>query len=227
MSVKARRAESSRAVPFVWSAPAPPPAPVVSKAKEPAQNDAAASSATQESSAEAAERAARLAALERDAFVKGYAQGEKAGTEAGIKRTDAVLRRLGETIDELAGLRSHILQHSEQQLVQLALALARRVVRREIATDDELLGALARVALERLGEARPATIRLNPDDFARSAAGRVEQWAAAHVTVIPDPHVNRGGCLVESPFGFVDTGIDAQLQELANALLESAEPPQL
>jgi flagellar assembly protein FliH len=171
-----------------------------------------------------ADQTARRAAVERDAFVKGYAQGEKAGMEAGAKRTDAVLRRLGETIDELAGLRRQILHHSEQQLVQLAIALARRIVRRELAADDELLGALARVALERLGEARPATIRLNPQDFARSTAGRLEQWAAAHVSVVPDPNVGRGGCVVESPFGFVDAGIEAQLQELAGALLESTHP---
>lgn len=167
---------------------------------------------------------ARRAAIERDAFVKGYAQGEKAGLEAGVKRTDAVLRRLGETIDELAGLRRHILHHSEHQLVQLAIALARRIVRRELAADDELLEALARVALERLGEARPATIRLNPEDFARTSAGRLEQWTAAHVSVVPDPAVSRGGCVVESPFGFIDAGIEAQLQELAGALLESTHP---
>ncbi len=169
-----------------------------------------------------AEQHARLAALEREAFVKGYAQGERAGLEAGSKRADAVLRRLGETIDELAGLRRQIIHGSEQQLVQLAIAIARRIVRRELSTDDELLGALARVALERLGEARPATIRLHPEDFARSTAGRTEQWAAAHVTVVADPNVARGGCLVETPFGFVDASIDAQFQELASALLDTS-----
>ena len=34
------------------------------------------------------------------------------------------------------------------------------------------------------------------------------------------PAVSRGGCLVESPFGFIDAGIDAQFQELARALLD-------
>jgi flagellar assembly protein FliH len=226
MSPKARIADPSRATPFVWApaGSAPPtgpeivrltPAPHAAAPPQPAAVDAA---------VDGSEALARRAAIERDAFVKGYAQGEKAGLEAGVKRTDAVLRRLGETIDELAGLRRQILHHSEQQLVQLALALARRIVRRELAADDELLEALARVALERLGEARPATIRLNPEDFARTAAGRLEQWAAAHVAVVSDPSVSRGGCIVESPFGFVDAGIEAQLQELAGALLESSQP---
>src|SRR5262245_32289909 len=130
MSIKARRTDASRATAFVWSAPVVATKPAASarpSSHDLARGDAAATSspAATDTAADAAERAARLAALERDAFVKGYAQGEKAGVEAGFKRTDAVLRRLGETIDELAGLRRHILQHSEQQLVQLALALAR------------------------------------------------------------------------------------------------------
>ena len=223
MSTRARLTDAARATPFVWSRSGHAPA----AAQEPAPIYGAgpvAPAPPTEPPVDAAELLARRAALERDAFVKGYAQGERAGLEAGVKRTDAVLRRLGETIDELAGLRRQILHQSEQQLVQLALALARRIVRRELAADDELLGALARVALERLGEARPATIRLHPEDFARSTAGRLEQWAAAHVSVVADPTVNRGGCLVESPFGFVDASIEAQLQELAGALLESAHP---
>ena len=222
MSPKAALADALRATPFIWgrpagtAVPAPLPPPALDQNVAPMQADAPA--------ADAAELLARRASVERDAFVKGYAQGERAGLEASVKRTDALVRRLGETIDELAGLRRQILDHSERQLVQLAIALARRIVRRELAADDELLGALARVALERLGEARPATIRLHPDDFARSTAGRLDHWAAAHVSVLPDPNVPRGGCMVESPFGFVDAGVDAQLQELAAALLESNHP---
>jgi flagellar assembly protein FliH len=220
MSTKARLADKARATPFVWARSAGECA----TAHEPVSATRAPRPAAAPGEPAADDHLTRRAEMERDAFVKGDAQGERAGLVAGVKRTDAVLRRLGETIDELAGLRRQILQHSEQQLVQLALALARRIVRRELVADEELLGALARVALERLGEARPATIRLNPEDFARSTVGRLEQWAAAHVSVVSDPSVNRGGCLVESPFGFIDASIEAQLQELAGALLESTHP---
>jgi flagellar assembly protein FliH len=168
--------------------------------------------------AEAAADFDARAAAERDAFAMGFAQGERAGAEAGMKRADAMLRRLGETLDELAGLRRQILQQSERQLVELALAIARRIVRREIAVDGELLSALARVAIDRLGESASATIRLHPDDFARTAA-QVERWAAARVQVVADPSIARGGCFVESPFGFVDASVDAQFQEIARALV--------
>ena len=87
---------------------------------------------------EPVDQEAHLASLERDAFAKGYAQGERAGLEAGNRRSDAMLRRLGETLEELASLRGTLLHHSERQLVQLSLALARRIVQREIAADEDL-----------------------------------------------------------------------------------------
>ena len=172
----------------------------------------------------AAEVDARLAALEREAFTKGYAAGERAGLEAGGKRADAMLRRVAQTIDELTGLRATIVRETERQMVDLALALARRVVDRELTLAPDLVAAMAHVALERLGEQTPATIRLNPADYSVVTAGRGEQWAGTHVSVVPDPAVTRGGCVVESDFGVIDASGDAQLGELARALLGGPGP---
>jgi flagellar assembly protein FliH len=166
----------------------------------------------------AAEHQARLAALERDAFTKGYASGERAGLEAGGKRAEAMLRRVAQTIEELSGLRQTLIHETEREMAQLALTLARRIVHREVSLDPELAAALAHVALERLGTSTPATIRMNPADYTVVAqdGGR---WGTASVTVVPDPSISRGGCLVETEFGSVDATIERQFDELSRALL--------
>jgi flagellar assembly protein FliH len=164
-----------------------------------------------------AEHQARLAALEREAFTKGYAQGERAGLEAGGKRAEAMLRRVAQTLEELGGLRQTLIQETERQMVQLALTLARRVVHREVSLDPELVAALAHVALERLGTTAPATIRLNPEDYTIVAQDGA-RWGSATVSVVPDPSIARGGCLVESEFGSVDGTIERQFDELSRAL---------
>jgi flagellar assembly protein FliH len=172
----------------------------------------------------AAEQESHLAALERDAFMKGYAQGERAGTEAGARRADAMLRRVAHTLDELTELRRVIVASTEQQMVRLALAVARRIVGRELTQDPELVAAMAHVALQRLGEAVPATIKLNPEDYTVVVAQRATPWSSTQVRVVPDPAVVRGGCLVESEVGTVDASPDAQLAELSRALLLESEP---
>lgn len=167
---------------------------------------------------ETAEDRSRLAAIERDAFTTAYAQGEKAGMEAGTKRADAMVRRLSDTLLELEELRRSMIRQTEHQIVQLAVEMARRIVHREVQTDDDLLRAMARVALDRLGDTTPATIRLNPEDYHTIAARHGGSWAGNHVTVVADPAVGRGGCLVESSFGFIDASVDAQFTVLEQAL---------
>ncbi len=171
------------------------------------------------------EQQAQLAALEREAFTKGYAQGERAGLEAGGKRAEAMLRRLAQTLEELSGLRDNMVRQTERELVQLAMAIARRVLQREVSVDPELAAALAHIALERLGGARPATVRLHPDDYASVTAGQGAVLGGRQVQIVPDPSVSRGGCLVESEFGFIDASVDAQVDEIARAVLGDAPAP--
>jgi flagellar assembly protein FliH len=164
-----------------------------------------------------------VSAIERDAFAKGYAQGERAGAEAAAARGEAMVRRLAQTVEELGALRADMMHKSERQLVQLALAIANRVIQREISLDRELLVAMARVALDRLGDVSTATIRLHPEDFTATASARGGALSTDVVRVIADPMVHRGGCLVESDFGLVDLSVTAQVSEIANALLGADE----
>jgi flagellar assembly protein FliH len=160
----------------------------------------------------------RLAALERDAFARGYEQGERAAAAAAAAETAIMLQRVSRTIDELASLRREIIRRTERQTVQLVLALAERVVHREITLDRSLLMGMARSALDRLGDYGTATIRLHPEDF--KAIGQLGEIAEGlPVRVLSDPAIARGGCLVESDFGLMDASPDAQFRELARALL--------
>jgi flagellar assembly protein FliH len=160
------------------------------------------------------------AAIEREAFTKGYAQGERAGTEAGAARAEAMLRRLADTLDDLQRLRGELVRRTEREVVELALAIARKVLHREASLDHDLLVALARVALDRLADATAASIRLHPDDYAIAMTGRTAATTSPHgVQILADPSVRRGGCLVRSDVGSVDVGIATQLDELTGALL--------
>ncbi|MDH4064572.1 MAG: flagellar assembly protein FliH [Acidobacteriota bacterium] len=218
MSSRARLIDGQSGVrPYDWSGTAPAPQPRL----------AAPSAAPVPVPAAPAVDAAQI---ERDAFMKGYAQGERAGAEAAAARGEAVVRRLTETVDELRKLKADLLQKTEQQVVQLSLAIARRIVQREVTLDRELIAAMGRVALDRLGAVSTATIRLHPDDYAAVMHGYPDGTAdAGGTTIVADPLVRRGGCLVQSDFGVIDVSIDAQIQELATALLgetdADSQPP--
>jgi flagellar assembly protein FliH len=213
MSYKATRMKTAAAVElFDWSGGQAPAARAPQPTAAPSVAPPAAPMVPQMSSTE-------RATIERDAFGQGFAQGERAGAEAHAARSEAILGRLKQTIGELQSLRAEMIHKTERQVVQLAVAMARRIVHRELTLDQELLTAMARVALDRLGESANATIRLHPDDFAATAATHDDPNSV--VRVVADPMVRRGGCLVQSEFGLMDVSADAQIQELATALLGS------
>jgi flagellar assembly protein FliH len=162
--------------------------------------------------------AERIQSIEREAFAKGYAEGERAGEHASAARIDAMIQRLVTTIDEVAALRTGMMRRAERELVRLALAMAERVVRREIDIDKELLVVMARVAVDRLGEHAVATIHMHPADC-EAALSRRDPAQPGAVEIVADANVPLGGCLVRSAFGTIDTGIDSQMRELSRALL--------
>jgi flagellar assembly protein FliH len=164
----------------------------------------------------------RIASQEREAFAKGYQQGERAGAEAAATRAEGMLKRLAQTVDELGGVRGEIIRRTERQMIQLVLAIAERIVQRELSLDRSLLPGMARAALDRLGEYGSATIRLHPEDFA-AIGGRAT--AEGPVRVVADAVVPRGGCLVQSDFGFMDASPEAQFREMTRALLSEMDAP--
>lgn len=207
MSSRATRVPSAHVEPFGWGRP-------VTRA------DDGAAGAFDIVPAVIVERPLDAATVERDAFAKGYAQGERAGAEASAARGEAMLRRLAQTLDELRSLRRDLVRRAEREVVELALAIAMRVVRRELSLDPELLLAMARVALDRLSDVTTANIRLHPDDYTVAMAGRGATALASHgVQILADPSVGRGGCIVQSEAGAIDVGVAAQVDELTHVLL--------
>ena len=157
-------------------------------------------------------------ASHQDAFNRGYAQGERAGLDLAARQLQAVHERLGHSLEQLAGLREELIYRTERQVVELALAVAARILHREVTLDRELLLVMARIALDRMGDATGATIRLHPDDEAAARGGR-ETWSGSGVAIVADPSVRPGACVVQTAHGQAEVGVDAQVRELATALL--------
>jgi flagellar assembly protein FliH len=228
MSSRARIVPSATIERFDWNAGAAPAKPATPSLVDPAKMAQAQAAVAPAAGAQTLEQVrlenqAHLAALEREAFAKGYAQGERAGIEAGGKRAEAMLRRVAQTLTDLSGLRETLIHQTERQMVQLALTIAKRIVLREVTLDPELIAAMAHVALQKLGTSSRATIRLHPEDYT-VVAHEGERWGGGQVTVVPDPAIARGGCLVESEFGRIDASVDRQFEEMTRALLGDERP---
>jgi len=159
----------------------------------------------------------RTAALEREAHERGFAQGEQIGMEAAQGRAELMLSRLAATIDEIAGLRLSFLHRAERDVANLAVAIAEHVLQREVSANPELLVEMARAAIVKLSATATVTIRMHPNDLVAVSSAHGAAAEEGPIRFVADPRVGAGGCLVETPAGFIDAGIAAQIREVLRA----------
>jgi flagellar assembly protein FliH len=150
---------------------------------------------------------------------------ELAGQQAQATLSTA-LPALAKVVEELDAARDRWLLEWEVAAVRLAVCLAERIVRQELARRPELAANLVREALRlATGHAR-VVLRLHPEDLALLRQGIMPEVArlvnAGDVQVLPDAAVSRGGCTLESESLHVDGRLETQFERLACELLESA-----
>lgn len=154
----------------------------------------------------------------------GPAAGEAAGAPASRYTAQDVLGlalQLEAAIADVARARADMLQRARPQLVGLALEIARLILRREVERSPAVVGEMARVAIDRLAAATDLRVLVHPLDF--EVLESVTEQSRRPVGLVPDASVERGGCRIESSFGEIDAGLDAQLAEISRVLLEPDE----
>ena len=125
--------------------------------------------------------------------------------------------RAAEALSEIHTLRDSRL---ERDLVELARAIASRVISRELATDPAILIALARDGMGALAERESAVVRFSTDvpEEIRNALTTQLQARSQSCSVIFDPELQPGSCVVESSQGYVDESVSARLDVVMEQL---------
>ena len=170
---------------------------------------------------------ARLAQLQqqyeqrtREAHASGVREGEAAGRKSAAAELQPVMDRLARSIEEIGGLRTRLRAEAEADLIQLALAIAKRVLRRELAIDPEALHGLVLGALEKLSGQEISRVRVHPSHAALLTESLRQNCASAKVEVIGDPSRAVGEVIFETPRGNLDASVDSQLQEIERGLAD-------
>jgi flagellar assembly protein FliH len=155
----------------------------------------------------------------REAHEAGVREGEAAARAQAQAEIRPVVERLARTLEELAALRPRLREQAEEDLIRLAVAIARRVVRRELTIDPQAIVGLVRAALEQLASQEAVRIRLHPSDEAAVRACLGDAGSPA-VEVTADATLERGSAVFETPRGNLDASANAQLAEIERGLTD-------
>jgi flagellar assembly protein FliH len=161
-----------------------------------------------------------LADLQAEAHKEAFEQGLAEGREAGRAEVKAQVDRLAGMFYDLAKPFDALDSEVERELLTLAMALARQIVRRELKSDPTQIIGIIREAIAALPVAtRDVRVHLHPED-----ATVVKQHLAPTEnerawTIIEDPVMARGGCQITTATSRIDARLETRLGSILSELL--------
>jgi len=167
--------------------------------------------------------------IERHAYEQGFAKGEQEGQMAAQQQSAPLMAALETTLAELDGIRQKIRQHMEQEVVELALHVARKVVRHELTVSQDAIVCVVKEAMHQLDDPGKISIRLHPEDLKRiQGAGErlksvMENLDSIHFE--EDTGIDCGGCYIQTEYGEIDARIEEQLHTIEEAFRAEMRNP--
>lgn len=162
---------------------------------------------------------AQIAAARQAGYHDGYRDGLVALEGFKQSFTGQMTAQIGHLLTSFDAQFAVLEQQMAEALARSAVLLARQVVRAELATRPEQVARVAQEAINSvLMSARQIVVRVHPDDHALVAAGAAEALQARGARLLADAAVSRGGCLIESDVGAIDTSIETRWAQAAGSM---------
>jgi flagellar assembly protein FliH len=139
-------------------------------------------------------------------------------------RLTTALPALRAAAESLQAERDGWLIRWEQVAVRLGVAIAEKLIQRQLTITPDIAVEMISNAL-RLAAGQPQmTVYLHPEDLAAwgDRASQIIQslTACADTTLVPDHQASRGGCRIETRHGEIDARVETMLHRIAEELLQ-------
>jgi flagellar assembly protein FliH len=166
----------------------------------------------------------RVTQTEREAYEKGYADGQEKGYEQGKAEVARLVESLHTIITKAIEKRNEIIEEAETQIINLVLLIVKKVIK--VISENQKNVVINNVvqALRKLKSRGDVVIRVNLADLELTSE-HVKDFMkmvenVKSITVLEDSSVDRGGCIIETDFGQIDARISSQLHEIEERILE-------
>ncbi len=161
-----------------------------------------------------------LVDLQAEAHKEAFQQGLEEGRQAGRAEVRAQVERLSGMFYDLAKPFEVLDAQVERELLTLAMALARQIVRRELKTDPTQIIGIIREAIAALPvAARDVRVHLHPEDATVVRENLAPTESERAWTMIEDPVMARGGCQITTSASRIDARLETRLGSILSELL--------
>ncbi len=136
-----------------------------------------------------------------------------------IAKAKQARRALENALEQVGQLQVQLLKDAEQQLLQLSVDIAQKILAQEIQTQQYQIEPIVKEALQHVPPRTDVVVHLHPDDYAQCEMARQAEKnsQSGGITFLADPNVNRAECVLETSQGTVESRIDAHLENIVEA----------
>ena len=176
---------------------------------------------------ETAQEAERIKAATAEAAKKqGHATGLQQGLDEAKRQMADQLKQTADICNAMVAAAEQesrrILLEAEPKIIELVLAISRKIICDEVEERPAVVLGLVRGALERVRDQNQIIIHVSPEDYEFILQSRqllqTVVGAERSLTLTADSVLGKGGCLIETSFGTVEAGIDTQLESIRRVL---------
>lgn len=165
----------------------------------------------------------KVNALEK-ARVKGHKEGMEQGLKEAAEKSAEMFSHIESILAEAEKARAEALSAAKKDVLDLAIAVARKVTSAETRINPEIILNNIREAIRRVNDKENVTLVISPEDLKMVEDNRDDILhtiaGLKHVRVVEDPAIERGGLVIETNYGTIDACVSSQLAELEKALRE-------
>lgn len=169
-----------------------------------------------------AEREALIEQAKKEGYEAGFelgkAEAEKS-YQSYLEGANAIVRAARQDYEQK-------IEQSAEDIITLAVSLAKKVWNQK-PDDKEAFIVLVKQVLSEMKEFDEISIYVDPEYYieVQSHKNELEEMLqyGAHIAIYADEKAAKGTCYIETAFGRIDAGIDTQLQQLKQKLLDTLE----
>jgi flagellar assembly protein FliH len=159
----------------------------------------------------------------RQGYEKGLADARRETIEQVAEQTGLAIEALARAAATMEASRAELESEALADVVKLAIAIARRVTKRQGLIDPGVLAENLREAVKQLIRRDDVRIAIHPDQRATLgdmlARLRMEWPQMERVEVVEDASISPGGCRVSGGQGQIDAALETQLDRIAADLI--------
>lgn len=173
-----------------------------------------------------AQRIIDAAQQEKDAFYsqaadQGYDEGREAGFAEGLNQAEAIIQQAAFIKQQLDERSNQIYKEAEIEIMEMVLDIAKKVIGEELTQSPDILISLIKQALAKCAFKDKLVIRVSEQDFDFVSQNRdriiVLTEGINDLEINCDKALAKGSCIVETPSGEINSGINVQINEIERA----------